>query len=102
MNLLLKYDKTRPIYSNRSIYGSLNIYSPGAKKSTGVDLWRMVWQEKCNRIVMVANVEEMGRVSLLSKITVNNFDSSSTITDSTTVSTTTATGTFNTITNIAI
>jgi hypothetical protein len=62
----------------------------------------MVWQEKCNRIVMVANVEEMGRVSLLSKITVNNFDSSSTITDSTTISTTTATDTFNTITNIAI
>ena len=51
---------------------------------------------------MVANVEEKGRVSLLSKITVNNFVGTSTITDSTTICTTTATGTFNTITNIAI
>ena len=40
----------------------------GAKKSTGIDFWRMVWQENSNCIVMVANIEEMGRVGLFFKV----------------------------------
>ena len=39
------------------------MFYKGAKKSTGIDFWRMVWQENSNCIVMVANIEEMGRVS---------------------------------------
>jgi len=35
----------------------------GPRPNTVVDFWRMVWQEDSNRIVMVANISEMGKVN---------------------------------------
>ena len=35
----------------------------GPKEITVGDFWRMIWQEGANRIVMVANVEENGKVT---------------------------------------
>jgi len=37
----------------------------GPNKYTMDDMWRMVWQLKCSRIVMVSNLVEDGRVSTL-------------------------------------
>ncbi|KAK2144289.1 hypothetical protein LSH36_771g00037 [Paralvinella palmiformis] len=34
---------------------------PSPKISTSVDFWRMVWQEKCTRIVVVIDIKETGR-----------------------------------------
>ena len=36
----------------------------GPKDITVGDFWRMVWQEEANRIVMVANVKENGKVCM--------------------------------------
>jgi len=35
----------------------------GCNKWTIQDIWRMVWQEQCGRIVMVTNLVEKGKVS---------------------------------------
>lgn len=43
----------------------------GPFDTTVADFWRMVWQEASNRIVMVANLEENGKVCRIIKI----FDS---------------------------
>jgi len=37
----------------------------GPNKCTVNDMWRMIWQLKCSRIVMVSNLIEDGRVSRL-------------------------------------
>ncbi|CAH1772950.1 unnamed protein product [Owenia fusiformis] len=37
------------------------IASQGPNKYTAIDMWRLVWQENCNRIVMVTNLVENGK-----------------------------------------
>lgn len=39
------------------------IATQGPKRNTVNDFWRMVWQENVKYIVMVANVDENGKVS---------------------------------------
>ncbi|ELU00610.1 hypothetical protein CAPTEDRAFT_41440, partial [Capitella teleta] len=38
------------------------IATQGPKASTVVDFWRLLWQEKVNRIVMVTQLVEGGKV----------------------------------------
>jgi len=60
-------------YVQRWLITAVNCYSNqrwlcrwivGPNKYTLNDLWRMVWQLKCSRIVMVSNLIEDGRVCL--------------------------------------
>ena len=45
----------------------------GCTKFTCEDMWRLVWQEKCHRIVMTTNLIERGKVDeLQSDINFNN------------------------------
>ena len=38
------------------------MFNVGPKSHTAVDLWRMIWQENVNRIVMLANLVDDGKV----------------------------------------
>ncbi|KAK2157476.1 hypothetical protein LSH36_190g00109 [Paralvinella palmiformis] len=68
------YDDTRVIldgeeknsYINATYITGYNkkkeyIATQGTKDTTFVDFWRLLWQEKANRIVMVTNVKEKGK-----------------------------------------
>lgn len=37
-------------------------FTLGPKSSTVVDLWRLVWQENVNQIIMLTNIIEDGKV----------------------------------------
>ena len=39
------------------------IASQAPTANTKVDMWRMIWQENTNRVVMVTNLVESGKVS---------------------------------------
>ncbi|KAK2164529.1 hypothetical protein LSH36_62g01025, partial [Paralvinella palmiformis] len=41
------------------------IATQGPPKITIQDFWQMVWQEDANRIVMLANLSENGRVGMI-------------------------------------
>lgn len=51
----LKKEKKKPMFS----------FAAGPMQETIYDFWRMVWHENTASIIMVTNLVEVGRVSLL-------------------------------------
>lgn len=50
-------------YENTHTFVFRNFIGPASNTIT--EFWRMIWQEKCSRIVMLTNLHEFGVVSLL-------------------------------------